>query len=74
MNRSSSRNASRLDRIATGAIFAATLLIVGATLATKPVVTGISYATTLASSASVSAHVSETGECPQMPAHACARS
>jgi hypothetical protein len=68
MNPSSNRNATRLDRIATAAIFAATLLIVSASLATSPAVIGLATATALASTATVSAHVSETGECPQISA------
>ena len=69
MNRSSSNgNATRLDRIATATIFAATLLIVGTSLATTPAVVGLTAATSIASTATVAAHVSETGECPQIPA------
>jgi len=72
MNTRTNRTASRLDRIATGAIFAATLLIVSATLATAPAFTGLAAATTVAAPEAVSAHVSETGECPGMPAAAAA--
>lgn len=66
MNPSSNRNATRMDRIATAAIFAATLLIVSASLATAPAVFGLAATTSIASTAAVAAHVSETGECPQM--------
>ena len=68
MKPSSNRSASRLDRIATGTVFAATLLIVSTTLATTPAFTGLAAATTVAAHQTVSAHVSETGECPQTPA------
>lgn len=68
MNSSSNKNATRTDRIATVAIFAATLLIVGASLATAPAVIGLSAATAIASTATVAAHVSETGECPHLHA------
>ena len=68
MNSSSNRNATRVDRIATAAIFAATLLIVGASLATAPAVIGLAAATSIASTATVAAHVSETGECPHITA------
>ncbi len=67
MNPSSSRNATRTDRIATAAIFAATLLIVGASLATAPAFIGLAAETSIASTATVAAHVSETGECPLIP-------
>jgi len=68
MNPSSNRNATRLDRVATAAVFAATLVIVSASLATTPAVIGLAAATSIASTATVAAHVSETGECPQIRA------
>ena len=67
MNPSSNRNATLTDRIATAATFAATLLIVSASLATTPAVIGLATATSVASTPTVAAHVSETGECPLSP-------